>query len=162
MKLRPYDIPADRDGLWELKAAFERGLGASTGGETKRMAYEAKLTRGYRERYLEWLERCVTESADCVTVAEATAGLVGYAFLLPESLAHIWDAAVLNELYVAPPRRGTGLADDLLEAAVEAAHAQDLPIDRLMLDVDPENERARRFYDRHGFDAWGTLLTRGL
>lgn len=162
MELRPYDPPTDRQGLWELKAAFERGLGANTGDEAKRETYEAKLTDGYRERYIDWVDRCVEEAADCVTVAEAPSGLVGYAFVLPESHALIWDAAVLNELYVMPARRGTGLADHLLEAAFEAARAQDLPLDRLVLDVDPRNERARGFYDRHGFDPWGKLVARGL
>ena len=162
MELRPYDPAADRDGLWALKAAFERGLADATGGEAKQAAYEAKLTDAYRARYLDWVDRCVAETADCVTVADAGSGLVGYGFVLPDSLAMVWDAAVLNELYVRPARRGTGLADDLLEAALDAARGQDLPLDRLVLDVDPGNERARAFYDRHGFDPWGELVAREL
>lgn len=162
MNLRPYDAEADRDGLWTLKTAFERDLAAGTGGAAKRTAYEGKLTDAYRTRYLEWVERCTAATPDCVTVAEGSSELVGYAFVLPECLALVWDAAVLNELYVVPTRRGTGVADELLAAAVSVAQAQDLPLDRLVLDVDPDNERARAFYDRHGFEPWGELVLRPL
>lgn len=91
-----------------------------------------------------------------------TSGLVGYAFVLPESLAFVWDAAVLNEIYVAPGRRGTGVADTLLDAGVEHARAQDLPLDRLVLDVDAENGRAYSFYRRHGFEPWGEMVAKEL
>lgn len=161
MDRRPYDPGRDRPGLWSLKWAFERELGAG-GDDGKQAAYEAKLTDAYRERYLAWVDRCAAESPACLPVAAGADGLVGYAFLLPESLALIWDAAVLNELYVAPDHRGTGLADDLLEAALATARDQSLPMDRLVLDVAPTNERARAFYGRHGFEPWGELVAREL
>lgn len=160
MDLRPYE-PADDDELWTLKRAFERGLGAGTGSEKKEATYEAKLTDDYRDRYLEWVRRCVADDLRCVTVAE-DGPLVGYAFVLPERLAMVWDAAVLNELYVAPEYRGTGIADDLLAAACALAREQDLPLNRLVLDVDPENARARAFYDRHGFASWGEMVAKRL
>jgi ribosomal protein S18 acetylase RimI-like enzyme len=69
---------------------------------------------------------------------------------------------VVNELYLAPAYRGTGVADDLMTAAVDVARRQDLPLDRLLLDVDPENARAAAFYDRHGFEPWGEILARRL
>ena len=88
--------------------------------------------------------------------------LAGYAFVLPESHRFVWDAAVLNEIYVAPAHRGTGVADDLMDAGVAVARDQDLPLDRLVLDVDRENDRAKAFYDRHGFDHWGEMVAREL
>ena len=159
--LRPYDAEIDRTALWALKRAFETELGAA-GGDEKATAYEKKLTDDYRERWLAWVDRCVAGDPRCVTVAERDDGLVGYVFLLPERLAFVWDAAVVNELYVAPERRGTGVADDLLAAATDVAREQDLPLDRLLLDVDPENDRARAFYDRHGFEPWGEIVAREL
>ena len=161
MSPRPYDPTADREDLWALKSAFERELGA-TGGDGKTTAYEAKLTGRYRDRWLAWVDRCVADDARCVTVAEADGGLTGYVFVLPERLALVWDAAVVNELYVDPERRGTGVADDLLAAATELAREQDLPLDRLLLDVDPGNERAHAFYERHGFGRWGEIVARKL
>ena len=159
--LRPYDAETDRAALWALKRAFETELGAA-GGDEKATAYDAKLTDDYRERWLAWVDRCVAGDPRCVTVAERDDGLVGYVFLLPERLAFVWDAAVVNELYVAPERRGTGVADDLLAAAIDVAREQDLPLDRVLLDIDPENDRARAFYDRHGFEPWGEIVAREL
>lgn len=154
--LRAYRTGEDGGRLWPLKRAFERELGALD--EAKADRYEGKLTDAYRERYLGWAERCVGEEPGCVTLAIADGEAVGYVFVLPESLAMVWDAAVLNELYVAPARRGTGLAAALVDRAREHARGQSLPLDRLVLDVDPDNERAAGFYDAYGFEPWGEMV----
>lgn len=161
MEIRPYEPTRDETALWELKCAFETGLGAETGGEKKQATYEAKLTPEYRTRYREWVERCVDDDPRCVTVADK-GELTGYVFVLPDHLSMIWDAAVINELYVAPEHRGTGVADELMAAAYALVREQDLPLDRLALDVDPNNARARAFYDRHGFEPWGEMVARHL
>ena len=167
VEVRPYDRERDAEGLYASKVAFERGLGENTGGDEKSAAYEGKLNDVYRERWLDWVDRCVDDDPRCVTVAvdgdgEAADAVVGYVFVLPERLAMVWDAAVLNELYVAPEHRGTGIADELMDAALALAADQDLPLDRLVLDVDPANERAKGFYDRHGFEPWGEMVARPL
>ncbi|MFC6785219.1 GNAT family N-acetyltransferase [Halobaculum halobium] len=162
--VRPYDA-GDADALWALKRGFETGLGAGTGGDEKAATYEAKLTDEYRRRWLDWVERCVDEQAATVTVADAgdpSGELVGYVFVLPESLSFVWDAAVLNEVYLRPEFRGTGVADDLMDAALATAGEQDLPLDRMVLDVDRANDRARAFYERYGFEHWGELIARDL
>jgi len=138
----------------------------------RRARYEEKLTTEYRERWLAWVDRCVDEDPDSVLVAvadgdsasadEQAGDVVGYAFVLPESLAFVWDAAILNEIFVAPDYRGTGVADALMNAAVESARAQDLPLDRMVLDVDRENDRAQAFYERYGFEHWGEMVARDL
>jgi ribosomal protein S18 acetylase RimI-like enzyme len=161
--VRAYDPDRDASALWELKRRFERELGAG-GGPEKSATYDAKLDTDYRERYLAWVERCVADE-DCVFVADAAGdetGLDGYVFVLPELLAMVWDAAVVNEAYVDPGRRGSGLADALLEAGLEHAREQSLPLDRVVLDVDRENSRARAFYARHGFEHWGEMVAREL
>ena len=160
MEVRPYDADRDREGLWRCKRAFELGLGDED--EEKRRAYEGKLTDAYRRRYFDWVDRCVADDPRCVTVAERAGDPVGYVFVLPERLAMIWDAAVLNEVYVRPAARGSGVADALMDAAVTLARDQDLPLDRLVLDVDRDNERARAFYERHGFGHWGEMVARPL
>jgi ribosomal protein S18 acetylase RimI-like enzyme len=177
--LRAYEPEADRAALWAAKTDFETALG-DAGGDAKAASYADKLTEAYRERWLAWVDRCVADRAACVTVADAREGageavdsaagerdasggdLVGYVFVLPERLAFVWDAAVVNELYVAPAHRGTGVADELLSAAVDVARRQDLPLDRLLLDVDPDDARAAAFYERHGFEPWGEILARPL
>ncbi len=191
VELRPYDPDRDPRDLWDLKRAFELGLGSGTGGDDKQAVYEEKLTDDYGERYLDWVFWCTKHDPRCVTVAEVVGdggdsqtntgqsttnaedpqetentaddpALAGYVFVLPQQLAMIWDAAVLNELYVRPEYRGTDVADDLMDAAVELAEEQDLPLDRLVLDVDRENDRAQAFYDRHGFEHWGEMVAKKL
>jgi len=168
--LRPYDPARDADALWALKRAFERSLGTDPEKDAK---YEAKLDDEYREGWLAWVERCVADEP-CLRVAERdgptaeewgdrdATPLVGYLFLLPEAHAYVWDAAVVNELFVAPAHRGSGLADALMGWALRHARGQDLPMDRVVLDVDPENDRARGFYDRHGFTHWSEMVAREL
>jgi ribosomal protein S18 acetylase RimI-like enzyme len=161
MEVRPYE-PSDADDLWELKEGFERTIGSETGDDSKTALYEEKLTDEYRHRYLGWVARCIAADPRAVLVADDGESLAGYAFLLPDTMAMIWDAAVLNELYVVPDHRGTDVADDLLEAALDVARDQDLPLDRVVLDVDPSNERARAFYERYGFAGWGEMVARDL
>ncbi|SDR02644.1 GNAT family N-acetyltransferase [Natronobacterium texcoconense] len=162
MAIRPYRAETDADALWELKRAFETELGSGTGGEEKAARYDAKLTDDYRTDYLEWVDRCLDSDERSVQVAVEDGDIAGYVFLLPETQAYIWDAAVLNEIYVREEHRGTGVADDLMDAAIDAARDQDLPLERIVLDVDRKNERAQAFYDRHGFDHWGELVARNL
>lgn len=159
--IRRYDHDQDWTALWQLKRAFERELGAAGTG-SKATRYEGKLTDDYRKRYRGWVARCLADSPGCIQLALVAGEPVGYVFVLPERYAMIWDAAVLNELYLDPAHRGEGHADDLLAAALELVREQSLPMDRLVLDVDPDNERARAFYDRHGFEAWGELVVRPL
>lgn len=159
--VRPYRT-TDADALWDLKRGFELGLGSDTGDENKEAAYRGKLDADYRESYLEWVRRCVDENEHCVQVADSDGSLAGYVFVLPASLSHIWDAAVLNEVFVGERDRGTGIADDLMRAALSVARTQDPPLDRMVLDVDPENGRARAFYERWGFESWGEMVARDL
>lgn len=151
----------DHDALWRLKEQFELELGTATGGSGKEAAYRSKLDESYRERYLRWADECVREQ-ECIVLADRAGETVGYAFVLPERYAMIWDAAVLNEIFVAQPYRGTGVADDLMDAVFDIVEDQDLPLDRLVLDVDRTNERAQAFYDRYGFEHWGEMVAREL
>jgi ribosomal protein S18 acetylase RimI-like enzyme len=163
MPIRPYHRDTDADALWDLKRAFERSLGSGTGDDEKTERYAGKLTGDYREGYLSWVDRCAERNEQCVQVAvDDGGGLAGYVFVLPEAHAYLRDAAVLNEIYVREGVRGTGVADDLIEAAIAVAGDQDLPLDRIVLDVDRENDRARAFYARHGFEHWGEMVAREL
>lgn len=161
--VRAYDGAWDTTELWELKRAFELGLGAETGSSEKESSYEGKLDEAYRTSWFQWVERCVDEDPRCVQVEPGEDGsLRGYVFVLPESSRFIWDAAVLNEIYVKPGARGRGVADTLMDAALELARDQELPLERMVLDVDRENSRAQRFYEKWGFDHWGEMVAREL
>lgn len=65
---------------------------------------------------------------------------------------NVWydgPVALLDELYIAPDRRGQGLGSDLL-AAVETA-ARQRGAELLEINVDSDDTGARRFYERHGY-----------
>ena len=55
----------------------------------------------------------------------------------------------LVAMWVAPERRGSGVARQLVEQVVEWARGRGA--DRVILSVEPRNERAARLYERCGF-----------
>jgi ribosomal protein S18 acetylase RimI-like enzyme len=57
-------------------------------------------------------------------------------------------AAVMNDLYVAPEARGTGLADALIAACAERAREHGAP--SLVWETAMDNKRAQKVYDRVG------------
>jgi GNAT superfamily N-acetyltransferase len=70
------------------------------------------------------------------------------------------DRVNVGELYVRPPHRGEGLADRLLDRVV--AWGRDRGCERLSLSVNVDNERARAFYERRGFEPRRLKLDRLL
>lgn len=61
----------------------------------------------------------------------------------------------IGPLYVVPDARGQGVADGLLQAAMDAAQAQG--IWQIELSVFVENHRAIALYERHGFVVTGKI-----
>lgn len=82
---------------------------------------------------------------------------VGYAsYTVPYA---IWLGASyvnLDDLYVAPAARGHGVGEQLMRALVEVAAARG--VRSLRWEVQPDNARAIRFYQRLG----ATLRTKGI
>lgn len=70
-------------------------------------------------------------------------------------LADRGGAAALISMYVAPPVRGSGLADALIDGV--EAWARGRAATALCLDVMVDNARARRLYERHGFTVSGPV-----
>lgn len=159
--IRRYNPREDSDALWNLKKQFELELGRNTGGAKKENRYRTKVDETYRDRYLRWAADCV-ETDECIVLAEVDDEAVGYAFVLPERLTMIWDAAVLNELFVEESHRGTTVGTKLMDTVVDIATKQNLPLDRIVLDVDQTNDPAKAFYDRYGFEHWGEMVARPL
>ncbi|NLE98388.1 MAG: GNAT family N-acetyltransferase [Propionibacterium sp.] len=61
--------------------------------------------------------------------------------------------AFLSKCYVRPESHGSGIAKVLLEAAMERARGRGCP--GMWLNVNYENYRAQRFYDKHGWQQVG-------
>jgi GNAT superfamily N-acetyltransferase len=85
-------------------------------------------------------------------VAVGDGAPIGYAKLTPLRAPAV-DAAhgslELQQIYVLSPWHGTGIADRLVEWAVNTACELGAP--EIYLTVFDHNERAKRFYLRHGF-----------
>lgn len=90
-----------------------------------------------------------------VRVAEAGGGLVGYAKLGPPQLpfAPRGVAAELRQLYVLGDWHGRGVAQALMEWVI--SEARGFGAEQLYLSVFIDNARARRFYERYGFEEEG-------
>lgn len=92
---------------------------------------------------------------DDVDFADLDATLPGYVTTDIDSSPTVFDnpaRLVVGDIYVKEPYRGTSLARDLMAVAAERARAEG--IRELRLDVDVDNERARAFYEKLGFETY--------
>jgi diamine N-acetyltransferase len=89
--------------------------------------------------------------------------LVGYALLVrgvpddADIVAVVGDdpTVELSKIYVHPAAQGTGVASDLMQAALDAAPSL-VPDEAVWLGTNGENARAQAFYRKHGFAFAGT------
>ena len=88
-------------------------------------------------------------------LAEADGEVVGFLKLGPSSLPIETDrrAIELRQIYVLKNHHGSGIAAALTDWAIGEARRQGF--EELYLTVYVDNHRARRFYDRYGFEAVG-------
>lgn len=88
-------------------------------------------------------------------VAEADGEIVGYVKLGPSSLPIETSAPAteLRQLYVDKQHHGSGVAKALTDWAIEEAGRSGAR--ELYLTVYVDNHRARKFYDRYGFEQVG-------
>jgi diamine N-acetyltransferase len=98
----------------------------------------------------------LADPAFAVRVAELDGIMVGYAKLGPPHLPFEprGEAAELRQLYVLEEMKGQGVARTLIEWVID--RARDRRADHLYLSVFTDNHRARRFYEKYGFEPEGT------
>ena len=84
----------------------------------------------------EWIARFLAERAHHTLVADEAGALRGFASV---------EARLLHQLVVAPDAKGSGISQALMDTVKANATAG------LDLEVNQENARAIRFYERHGF-----------
>ena len=97
-----------------------------------------------------------------VLIARDGSRIVGYAMLIrsPPDDDHVRRAVTalptveLSKIYVLPERHGTGAAAALMAAALD--HAARQKARSVWLGVNQNNQRAQRFYAKHGFTVTGT------
>ncbi|TYT61577.1 GNAT family N-acetyltransferase [Natrialba swarupiae] len=102
------------------------------------------------------------QATDGLLVARVDGEIVGFASFSVEHGALELEATrgSLSNLYVEPDYRGRGIGSALLEAVEAAFEARDVEV--LVLEVMAENEEARRFYRRHGYDPLRVTMERSL
>lgn len=90
-----------------------------------------------------------------IHVAEMDGTLAGFVELAPKKLPYETDAPALElrRLYLRSSAHGRGIADRLMHWAL--AEAARRGAQELILSVYVDNHRARRFYERYGFEAVG-------
>jgi diamine N-acetyltransferase len=111
-------------------------------------AFLAGLTRSAWEEQL-------NDPAFAVRIGEAGGEPVGYIKLGPLKLPvePNGPAMLLDQLYVLKAHHGAGIAQELMSWALDEAGRRG--VGELYLTVYIDNHRARRFYDRYGFEAVG-------
>ncbi len=87
--------------------------------------------------------------------------ITGYAMLISgvsddpdvQAAVHIRPAMELSKMYVLPAYHGSGVAAALIKAALTAAASRSAGC--VWLGVNRKNQRAQRFYQKHGFSVSG-------
>ena len=131
-------------------------LGAQTFTDTFGHLYQPDdLAVFLKNHSVEAWEKELRDSAFAVHVAEFDGQMVGYAKLGPPHLPFEprGEAAELRQLYVIEEVKGQGVAHALMDWVID--QARDRGADHLYLSVFTENHRARRFYEKLGFEAEG-------
>jgi GNAT superfamily N-acetyltransferase len=100
-------------------------------------------------------ERQLRDPAFAVRIAEADGVPAGYVKIGPMKLPveTSGQPMLVDQLYVLKPHHGTGIARELMDWAIDEARRRGAGA--LYLTVFIDNHRARRFYDRYGFEDVG-------
>jgi GNAT superfamily N-acetyltransferase len=93
--------------------------------------------------------RTLLAGDDLVVLLSGDPAVAVAVLTLRPSLWYDGPAAVLDELYVVPDRRGRGTGTELLAAVETEVRARGGEL--LEINVDGEDTDARRFYERHGY-----------
>lgn len=104
------------------------------------------------EGYSSFLGSQLDEKGVLVLVAELEGNVVGYAYAAIEPLS--WkelrdECGFIHDLLVTEDARRTGVGDALLDRAIEWLREQGMP--RVVLWTSPQNDRARRLFERRAF-----------
>ena len=98
----------------------------------------------------------LADPAFAVRVAEQGKRMIGYAKIGPPHLPFEprGEAAELRQLYVVEAFKGEGIGRTLIDWVID--QGRERRADHLYLSVFTENHRARRFYERIGFEVEGS------
>ncbi|MES2001024.1 MAG: GNAT family N-acetyltransferase [Pseudomonadota bacterium] len=140
-----------RDAGAEDLPVIDRLFRTSFGGTFGHLYSAENLTAFFAGFTPEAWQREHDDPRFALRLAELAGRPVGFAKIGPMALPadHGPDALQLYQLYLLDEAKGQGIAGELIEWALTQARARGA--DELFLSVFIDNQRARRFYQRHGF-----------
>lgn len=107
----------------------------------------------------DYVVKVVGSGACQVVLAEGSGEVLGMAsFSFSPSFYHAANSCLIHELVVSPGARNEGVGSRLLEHAIQLAQAHGCA--EVSLSVLNANAAARRFYERHGFEADAITMER--
>lgn len=97
----------------------------------------------------------LADPAYSIRVATQDGRIVGYCKIGPVTFPGDWPASAmeLHQLYILGEHHGAGLAVALMDWAIDRMRT--LGASEIVLSVYVDNHRARRFYERYGFEEIG-------
>jgi len=100
-------------------------------------------------------ERQLRDPAFAIRIADANGAPVGYVKLGPVKIPvdEASTGMLIDQFYIDQAHQGAGVAHALMDWTLEEAKRRGA--NALYLTVFTENERARRFYERYGFEPVG-------
>ena len=100
-------------------------------------------------------ERQIGDPSFAFRIAEVDGEAIGYVKIgkLKLPIEANGPAMLLDQLYILKSHHGTGIAQVLMDWSIEKARERSAR--ELYLTVYVDNHRAKRFYDRYGFEAVG-------
>jgi ribosomal protein S18 acetylase RimI-like enzyme len=99
----------------------------------------------------EWLARLASAFSFGAFVDGVLCGVVVFSQPRSSKIKHTGD---VGAMYVRASARGQGIADKLLETAIDCAVGK---VEQIKLTVNAENARAIKLYERHGFRTVGRM-----
>ena len=144
-----------RDAGPDDAAAMAR-IGRRTFVETFAHLYSAENLAAFLENHNEANWRAeLGDPAFAVRIGEVDGEAVAYAKLAPPALPYKVEGPVieLRQFYVLKPWHGSGIAAELMDWVI--AEARRRGAGEIQLSVFTDNPRARRFYERYGFEKVG-------
>jgi ribosomal protein S18 acetylase RimI-like enzyme len=112
------------------------------------------------ERFVEYLN----DPERAVLAARDDGRIIGYCMMIRgvpddpdvQQAVTVRPSVELSKMYVLPDNHSTGAATALMDAAIDRAEAMDAK--SVWLGVNRHNQRAQRFYTKHGFTINGTKV----
>jgi ribosomal protein S18 acetylase RimI-like enzyme len=136
--------------------------------EYERTLHDTRLpgAAAVMEAYLDRLQLAVAAQSGAILVAEDAGRFLGLVACVVEQDDEVQETADSNvhgyitDIYVIPERRGSGLAQALLQAA--EAHLAPTGVSRVRINVLAANAMARRAYEKYGFAPYEVMYEKRL